>query len=170
MANTFVKIASVTVGAGGASSMTFTSIPATYTDLVLKYSARSNSSGTGADNMTITFNDNTSSYTQTLLYVLNSTTAESAGGSGRNFQYVNGGSTTASTFCNGEFYIPNYAASNNKSFSVDIGVENNSTNANLFLNAGLWSNSAAITKIALEVVSWSFAQYSTATLYGIKKN
>ena len=36
MANTYVAIATVTVGSGGAASIDFTSIPATYTDLVVK--------------------------------------------------------------------------------------------------------------------------------------
>jgi hypothetical protein len=40
MATTFIKIASVTVGSGGAASMDFTSIPSTYTDLVIKVSTR----------------------------------------------------------------------------------------------------------------------------------
>ena len=38
--NTLVKIQTVTVGSGGASSIDFTSIPQTYTDLCLVYSAR----------------------------------------------------------------------------------------------------------------------------------
>ena len=40
MATTFTKIASVTVGSGGASSIDFTSIPSTYTDLCVKLSTR----------------------------------------------------------------------------------------------------------------------------------
>ena len=41
MATTYTLISSVTVGSGGAASIEFTSIPSTYTDLVLKLSARS---------------------------------------------------------------------------------------------------------------------------------
>jgi hypothetical protein len=37
MATTYEIIASVTVGSGGAANIEFTSIPATYTDLVLKF-------------------------------------------------------------------------------------------------------------------------------------
>jgi hypothetical protein len=37
MANTFELIASSTVGSGGAANIDFTSIPATYTDLCLKF-------------------------------------------------------------------------------------------------------------------------------------
>ena len=43
MANTFTKIASVTVGSGGASTMAFSSIPATYTDLQLLITSQTTS-------------------------------------------------------------------------------------------------------------------------------
>lgn len=45
MMATYIKIGSVEVGAGGASSIDFSSIPATYTDLVLKMSARVSTGG-----------------------------------------------------------------------------------------------------------------------------
>ena len=53
MANTYTLISSVTVGSGGASSIDFTSIPATYTDLCLVWSGRS--AGSDVDTK-ITFN------------------------------------------------------------------------------------------------------------------
>jgi hypothetical protein len=41
MANTYEAIATVTVGSGGATDIEFTSIPGTYTDLLIKSSLRS---------------------------------------------------------------------------------------------------------------------------------
>jgi len=73
---------------------------------------------------------------------------------------------TASTFGNGQVYIPNYAGSNNKSTSADTVSEDNATLAYSALTAGLWSNTAAITSITIAAVT-NFAQYSTAYLYGI---
>ena len=65
MPDTFIKIASVTVGSGGASSIDFTSIPSTYTDLVVVHSLR----GTNAavyQQARIQFNgDTASNYTNT---------------------------------------------------------------------------------------------------------
>jgi hypothetical protein len=46
MATTYEIISSVTVGSGGAANIEFTSIPATYTDLYVLASIRSNRSGT----------------------------------------------------------------------------------------------------------------------------
>ena len=65
---TFIKIASVTVGSGGATSMSFTSIPNTYTDLVIKISARgTDNSSNGWNQGAITFNSSTTGYSSKLL-------------------------------------------------------------------------------------------------------
>jgi len=166
MATTYTLISSVTVGAGGTATISFTSIPQTYTDLVLVTSTRTNRASNINDELNITFNSNTSSYTYRRL--LGESTASSDSGSTRTVLIVNGSTSTASTFDNSSVYIPNYTGSNNKSFSVDSLMENNATAAARQLVAGLWSNSAAITQIDLTSSSSSnFVQYSTAYLYGI---
>ena len=71
-------------------------------------------------------------------------------------------------FNNIGIYIPNYAGSNNKSFSIDNAQENNITTAYSQLEAGLWSDSSAITSIRLtEQYGNNLVEYSTAYLYGI---
>jgi len=101
MANTYTLIASSTVGSGGASSIDFTSIPSTYTDLVVKLSAR----GDGAafyQNCKIEFNGVTSSYTyRTLLAVAG--TPESGSSTGNAYP-IPAATATSSTFGNTEFY------------------------------------------------------------------
>jgi hypothetical protein len=173
MADTFVKIASVAVGAGGASTLGFTSIPSSYTDLCVKISARGTVNAGGTDHWidtSIGFNGAGSnvSITNRVLYGLGNTAGSTSGTT------TSGGATTAadataSTFSNTEIYIPNYAGSANKSFSIDIVTEDNQTKSLAFLLAGLWSNTAAITSITLYPATGNFAQYSTATLYGILK-
>jgi hypothetical protein len=167
---TFTKIASVTVGSGGAATMDFTSIPATFTDLCVKLSGRSARSAQQADNLFITFNSNTTGYTMKALSG-NGTAASSVGYSSRYASFsVDAAGSTASTFSNHEIYIPNYTSANYKSYSADSVSENNATAAQSDLVAGLWSNTAAITSISLlpEVSTW--VQYSSATLYGIKNS
>ena len=56
---TYQKIASVTVGSGGAASIDFTSIPSTYTDLALYHSLRSDNS---EDYYGLQFNSSSSSF------------------------------------------------------------------------------------------------------------
>ena len=58
MAYTYSKIASVTVGSGGSTSIEFLAIPQNYTDLVIKVSGRSARSAQQADNLFISFNFN----------------------------------------------------------------------------------------------------------------
>jgi len=61
MANTYKLISSVTVGSGGAATIGFTSIPATYTDLLLSYSGRIDQTG-NVRQVDISFNSNTSNF------------------------------------------------------------------------------------------------------------
>lgn len=172
MPNTFSLIASSTVGAGGAANISFTSIPNTYTDLVLKLSVRSNRA-TVQDTFKVTFNSSASGYSFKRVYG-DGATAASDGSTGDTFLtvgYSAGNSATASTFGNVELYIPNYAGSNNKSVSTDGVGENNGTTAYAGLFASLWANTAAITSITIEGgTSATLLQYSTAYLYGIIKS
>lgn len=165
---TYTLISSVTVGAGGASSIDFTSIPATYTDLVLKWSSRG-TAATNYDQVYIKFNNSTANLSYVRLYG-NGTSAASTSGTDGYIGAGQGTGSTASTFDNGEVYIPNYTGSNNKSFSVDEVNENNATAAFTFLQAGLWSNTAAINRITLTPTGGTFVQYSTAYLYGVKSS
>jgi hypothetical protein len=170
MANTYVLIASNTVGAGGASSVTFSSIFNTYTDLKLVVSARTNWSGV-SDNLTISFNGSTSSFSSKLFYGNGASASSISLSDNSNIILYDGATATSNTFANGEIYIPNYTSSNYKSFSSDSVSENNATTAYEYLNAGLWSNTAAITSITLTSQnSASFVQYSTFYLYGIKNS
>lgn len=165
MANTFTKIATVTVGSGGASSIDFTSIPQTYTDLCLKISGRLTGAATEQHHY-IKFNSSTTSYTSRYVYGSGSA-AYSANTSTNDIGVINAANSTANTFNSTEIYIPNYAGSNYKSFSNDNVEETNATTAYIHLIAHLWSNTSAITSITITGDS-NFAQYSIATLYGIK--
>jgi hypothetical protein len=174
MANTYVKIGSVDVGILGAAYIEFTSIPSTYTDLVVKISGRTLKASTYAA-LYMSFNSSTSNFQDKELYGVGSTagsgTSSASPGAGQTVAYVAGSTVTASTFGNSEIYIANYAGSANKSLSNDSVVENNSATANILaLIVNLWSNTAAITSIRLTPDGGDFVQYSTATLYGISKS
>jgi hypothetical protein len=167
MATSVKAIATVEVGAGGAASIEFTSIPADWSDLLVVLSGRSNTihSSDGAYCL-IEFNGSTANLSNR--YLLNNEGTPVSGSSASNIVAFSSASNF-SGFSNIQWYIPNYAGSANKSVSVDAVTENNSTTYYSILTAGLWSNSAAITSIKLNPISPAqFAQYSTATLYGIK--
>jgi hypothetical protein len=165
MANTYTLISSVTVGSGGAATIGFTSIPSTYTDLILKTSLRTDRA-LEIDAILFTLNASTSNFTGRRLFGDGSSAASDT--VTRVILIANSATSTSSTFSNNEIYIPNYAGSTNKSYSIDGVAENNATFARADLTAGLWSDTSAITSITLTPnVGPNFIQYSTAYLYGI---
>jgi hypothetical protein len=150
-----------------AASVTFSNIPQTgYTDLKVVMSMRSADTSNIAFECSLTFNGNTTGYTAKQLYG-DGSAAASTSPTVRPAGFIVGTSATANTFSNGELYIPNYASGNNKSYSVDSVTETNATTQYMNLIAGLWSNTAAITSIALAGTSGSFAANSTFSLYGL---
>jgi len=163
---TYSLISSVIVGSGGTASIDFTSIPSTYTDLVLKLSLRSTSSTVDPK---INFNSVTTGYTRLVLQGTGSGSKSSSTASDSWIGTIDGSDDTANVFASTEIYIPNYTGSTNKSFSIDAVTENNSSTTYANLLARLWSNTAAITSISISALAGSltFAQYSTAYLYGI---
>lgn len=166
---TYKKIASVTVGSGGATSIEFTNIPASYDDLSILLSVRNNADNYGGFYMR--FNGSSSSYSARRLRGDGSSAASDTS------TEINwpGSGFTASTFGNISIYIPNYRSLSNKSASVDSVAENNATTTRMNLSAYLWSNTSVINSIAFGVFDSGFpndkfVQYSTATLYGIVRS
>jgi hypothetical protein len=155
-------ISSTTVGAGGAATIVFTAIPGTFTDLKIVLSARATST---TATMTIAFNGSSSSFTN--IYLQGSGSAVSATSSATFIGNAPISTNTASVFGNTEIYIANYSNAATKYFGVESVSENNASAAFQQAVAGLWSNTAAITEVTLSLAN--FAQFSTASLYGILK-
>lgn len=170
MPTTYTLISSNTLS-GSAASVTFSAIPSTYTDLVLRVSTRADA-GT-ADDIQITFNSTNSSYSRTNLKG-NGSTATSQRGSSQSYFYMDwsgdGSGMTANSFGSAELYIPNYAGSFNKVMSNFGVTENNSISAYMATTAGLWSNTAAITSINVLSGLGNFLTGSSFYLYGIKNS
>ena len=151
------------------ASITFSSIPQTFTDLFLVTSLRTSVSNVG-DYAVAAFNGSTSSFTSRVLFGTGSSTGSSAwsGLDGRIVAQAVGNTATSNTFSNSSLYIPNYAGSTQKSVSIDSVGENNATEAYANLVAGLWTGTAAITSIKFTLFSGnSFVQHTTAYLYGV---
>ena len=159
--NNFSSIATVTVGSGGASSISFTSIPSTYTHLQLRVSART----TSAANCILTFNGDTGSNYGTL-YVEGTGSGVSAGNAaGTSFS---GGVYVADTgvFTGQIIDILDYANTNKYKTLLGLtGTDRNGNSTWITLGGGSWNSASAITSIT---ITNSFAQYSTFALYGVK--
>jgi hypothetical protein len=170
MTTTYTLIEKITVGAAGAATVNFTSIPQTYTDLKIVASTRDTYAAVSTA-IYLEFNGNSSGYSMRRLRGSGSAVDSYSDSSQSTINLYNikpGSSATASTFGNVEIYIPNYTGSTNKSVSVDGVGENNATEAYAVLFAGLWGNTSAITSIKLYSETL-FVQYSTFYLYGIAK-
>lgn len=167
------KIQTVTVGAGGAASIDFTSIPGTYTDLMVVLSLRVNNASNGTDALVQFNSDSTGANYSWRRFTGNGATASDSGSGYRLLGLTNGGAETSNTFGSMSAYIPNYTGSTQKTYSVDTITENNSAIGNTYfqqLVAGKWTGTAAITSLTINLNgSQAFVQYSSATLYGITK-
>jgi len=178
MAQNYVLLERIELNAS-AASVTFSNIPQSgYTDLKIVMSLRSDNSSVGTEQLLYQFNSATSGYSAKSLYTYSSGTPSSTNTTTLTKSSVVWGrigdgevplnSTTANTFSNTEMYIPNYTSSNYKSFSTESVAENNSSSyTELELQAGLWSNTAAITSISFALYNGNIAQYSTFSLYGL---
>lgn len=169
MANTFVKINTVTVGSGGAGSITFSSIPQTYTDLCVKMSLRL-TNAVDVYGMVVSVNGTTTNSGFNWRRIMG--TGSSASSTGATSGYtsdVPGSVFTANTFGSTEIYIPNYTGGGTKAMSIDDVSENNGSLAYQTMNGLRWNTTSAITSLVFST-GGTFAQYSTATLYGIKNS
>lgn len=175
MANTYTLISS-NVLTGSAASVTFSSIPSTYTDLVIQCSVRTNKT-TNNDSLLVNINSTTAGYSETDLYGTGSA-AQSANGTNLlafgnlYWGYINSDFSTSNTFSSIEMYFPSYTASQNKPISAISVQEANQTAAYIISSAQLWSNTSAITSLtfAPQASGKTFNSGSSFYLYGIKNS
>jgi hypothetical protein len=172
-------IATTTVGSGGASTISFASIPQTFTDLKVVLSARSTAGASVAYSIFMKMNNLTTS-----IYSQKALEGSGSGGACSSFAQsgvdttvragiTNGTGSTASVFSSTEIYIPNYTGSNQKSVSIETVTETNANTIYANLIAYLVASTAAITDLTFSTEplgAVSFAQYSSASIYGIKNS
>jgi hypothetical protein len=166
------SIASTTVGAGGASSVTFSSIPSTYTHLQIRAIARG-SQADASDQIGLRFNsDSGSNYAIHQMGSSGSSTFSTGGGSETKMVpgYVTGANSAANVFGAAVIDILDYANTNKyKTVKGLTGYDVNGGGLTI-MRSGLWMNTAAITNIVCLPDSGVFAQYTSIALYGIKGN
>lgn len=157
-----IKTASVT---SATSIIELTSISGSYTDLVLWFSYKSNS--TNAPTLKLTFNGSTTGYSGQQFYGTGSTAGANRNNNAgfisiaRSVGQPNSSGGTATAIIN----INNYANTNTyKTISARVGAAETGSE----LDSGLWQNTSAITSIKIETsTSNDFGVGSTVTLYGI---
>jgi hypothetical protein len=168
--NSYESISTVTVGSGGQSTITFSSIPSTYKHLQIRYMGRWTGTSIGYASFAFRFNSDTSaSYSGHDLYGTGSGTG-AGGGGGRDAGYSTWipDSATADTFGVGVLDILDYANTNKyKTTRCLGGFSNNSAGSQLVgMQSASWQKTNAISSI--ELFGFTFAQHSQFALYGIK--
>ena len=178
----YESISTVTVGSGGSSSITFSSIPSTYAHLQLRGISRSTGSATYGTNDVILLRLNSDSGTNYSSHYV-------VGGDGTGGTAVFAGAAAGQTYFNMGWNASNSSASNVFSASVTDLLDYSSTNKYktlrmlegyetnsssnfgyncLWFGSGAWYNTTAISSITLTYSGSNFAQYSSFALYGIK--
>jgi hypothetical protein len=175
MPSTYKLISSSTL-TSSASSVTFSAIPGTYTDLVLRISARSDDSANNSNSIRLYFNGNTGTVYSFTRILSDGTTVTSytasANGDELYFNHgINSATSTASTFSNAEIYISDYTSSSNKSIMGFQVTEKNTAASYMGTAAGLARITSAITSIEVTLnPSQSYVSNSSFYLYGIKNS
>jgi hypothetical protein len=160
MANTYKLIEAQTLVTNTAT-VNFTSIPQTYTDLVVRVSAKSNSSTWG--DVVIRFNGGGGTYYNVRIY------GNGAGTGSDTSEWTNYSAVGNGTyqFSNIEYYIPDYASNRNKSWLVHNANAQNHANQGFQTVAGGNWNGAAITSVQITDYNTTMQAGSTFYLYGI---
>ena len=174
--NSYESIATVTVGSGGTSTITFSSIPSTYQHLQLRIAASTNRATFAVDNVFVTFNGDTgANYSH---HFLQGDGSSASAGNSTSTNDVRSGSVPSSAAPNvfgvSVFDILDYKDTNKYKTTRSLsGFDLNGTVSGIGgfvqLYSGNWRNTNAITSITLNRQTGSnFIQYSSFALYGIK--
>ena len=168
--NSYESIATTTVGSGGSSTVTFSSIPSGFEHLQIRAIARL-SQATTDENALIRFNSDTSSnYNSHYLFGDGNSAAAGGGASSTTMLAfrLTGSSSGANIFGVGVMDILDYDNTNKNKVARTITGHDQNGSGFVFYWSGLWRSTNAITSIDITTTSSSFVEYSQFALYGIK--
>jgi hypothetical protein len=165
VASSYQSISTVTVGSGGSSSISFSSIPNTFAHLQIRMTTLAST----AANVLLQFNGDTANNywwhelwgEGTTAYSTNSGAAVSnikTGYTNTTTPYTGGSVVDVLDYCNTNKY---------KTVRALTGSDNNGAGY-VLLRSGVWNSTSSITSFILYPVSGTFTQYSHFALYGVK--
>jgi hypothetical protein len=173
--SSYESIATVTVGSGGSSSISFSSIPSTFKHLQIRYLARSTVANVADGYVSIRFNGDTTNGNYYFYHFLdgNGSSAAAAAGGTNTISYGGvcaGNNATASVFGGGVIDVLDYQNTNKYKVTRGLGGIDNNGSGVIRLASGNWFNTSAINEITIGANAFgnSFTQYSQFALYGIK--
>lgn len=172
-ATSFESISTVVVAAGGAANISFTSIPATYQHLQIRVSDKStNTSGLYGATVMRFNGDSGTNYSTHGIYGTGGSVGPSSSTSDTGIYtswIIDSATARANMFSAGVIDIIDYAnTAKNKTVHIINGLQDNVSQTPVGVRSGMWMNTSAVTSITLAPLSGNFAQFTTASLYGIK--
>jgi hypothetical protein len=170
MANTFIKLGGVEL-TSTQSSLNFTSIPQTYTDLIIVCSLRTTNSGDFGVPI-FQFNNLGTNTSMSHRGLINESGSVSGGtnNEGLVIRRCPGGNAPADYFGSATIWISNYASSTTVKYFQGFyaSPRNQASGSAIGINGCAWSDTSAISAINIKDNNGnSFAQYSSAYLYGV---
>jgi hypothetical protein len=165
------ELISTTVASGSSTSVTFSSIPATYKHLQVRMTMRGVAATTADIINLLQFNgDTASNYAWHFLEGNGSALSSIAGSDVTSIRAAGfpGGSSTASSFSGAILDILDYADSNKFKTARLLSGSNTSTARNIRLSSGLWRSTSAISSLTFTSNNGNYASGSRFSLYGIR--
>ena len=165
-ASSYESIATVTVGSGGSSSISFSSIPATYTHLQVRALTSNASYSTSSASLYLNSDTTAANYRNHYLYGSGSSAAAGTdGNSAGNGMMGSGMSTGPAAWV---IDLLDYKDTNKyKTIRLLNGWDANGSGY-VWFGSNLWMNTAAVSTFTITTGVGTFAQYSSFALYGIK--
>ena len=168
--NSYESISTVTVGAGGSSSIDFTSIPSTYKHLQIRAITRDD--GGVYNTYRVRYNgDTAANYSVHAMYGQNVSTVDQFGNANQTgiIVYATPGAVASGIFGAQIIDILDYADTNKYKTQRSLGgVSENNDNNLITVMSGSWRSTSAVTSINIAANGATFQQYSQFALYGIK--
>ena len=174
-ASSYESIATVTVGSGGSGTVSFTSIPQTYSHLQIRILGRTNRTSFASDYIKLVANSDTGSNYANHYLAGTAGGAYSGGTSSNDSAYIQrfaGNSIASNIFGVAVVDILDYSNTNKfKTIRNLGGIDQNSTSGvgEVGLYSSLWMNTSAISSLTLSSGGGTLiSQNSSFALYGIK--
>ena len=168
--NSYESIATVTVGSGGSATVTFSSIPATYTHLQIRSISRGTYAGS---NTPVRFQVNSDTGFNYATHWITGNGSSASSGAGVSVEYLHSfrqpaDTAISNTFGTGITDLLDYTSTNKYKTVRSLSGYDVNGGGELHLYSGVWMNTNAITSITMFPNVGNFAQYSSFALYGIK--
>jgi hypothetical protein len=165
-AGAMVPLGMVQVGSGGSASISFTSIPATYKNLQVRWAIHDIGAAVGA-NVIATVNGSATGYARHGI-TANGSSATAYGLASQTNMYIGVYMNDTTVLHPGVLDIIDYANTNKyKTFRCLTGGDANGSGY-IYVTSGLWQDTSAISSITFTNDNANWAQYTSMALYGIK--